>query len=254
MRTLCAAVATLAVTWIVGPALSADLSACRAITDAAARLSCYDALPVPSSDVKTKPAGAIGDDVIATWTGTGTQTTRPFHADGSWEFQWKAGEGLFSAELHSARTGDYVKLLANQTGAGPGSAYVPTGGDFYVEVTALGSWSAKVVRLPQPAASQAAGAAVDGEEFIGDNGTHDPLQPCDYPGVSADLVRVIEGSPLGQTLHIHVLGVGTITTTLSRTGIPICHAPVVTNGGSGRYKFHLTQIGDQGFILAAPEP
>jgi hypothetical protein len=149
MRTLRAAAASLVAIWIAGPVLGADLSSCRAIKGAPARLNCYDAIRItPPAEKSPSPEKAI-----AQWSGNGMTTTRPFHVDGPWELQWSAS-GFFQAFLK--RAGGDDEIVANQVEAGSGSSYVADGGDYSLTVNAMERWTAKAVAVrPEQAPSGA---------------------------------------------------------------------------------------------------
>jgi hypothetical protein len=102
------------------------------------------------------------DVVIAEWSGSGAGSTRPFHPEGPWEFQWSSPSGgIFGAWLYDVNhTGpeasDYLSILAMTGGNGKqrpekGSSYQPKGGDYYVSFVASGDWTARVVAVHESA-------------------------------------------------------------------------------------------------------
>ena len=93
---------------------------------------------VPSEPLNKPPPGSI-----ATFTGQGAKTTRPFTVPDGWEIQWEAKGLIFQIFLHTAG-GRLVGLPANQQGAGKGSSYQPKGGRYYMTISATGSWHVKV--------------------------------------------------------------------------------------------------------------
>jgi len=85
-------------------------------------------------------------DVVKTFSGSGGKNTRPFTVQSGWEIQWDAKGDLFQIYLHTSN-GDMVGVPANQQGAGAGSSYQPEGGQYYLQVNAIGDWSIKIVNL-----------------------------------------------------------------------------------------------------------
>lgn len=89
---------------------------------------------------------AQADQILQSFDGRDAHTTRPFTVEGPWEIQWDASGDIFQIFLFSAN-GDMLGLPANQTGAGSGSAYQPRGGQFYLQINAVGAWSVTVVSV-----------------------------------------------------------------------------------------------------------
>ncbi len=88
-------------------------------------------------------------NVIASFSGTGTRSTRPFTVNGPWEIQWNAypaafGVVAFSMELYDA-DGNFVDGIANQAEVGPGSSYQPKAGTYYLKISAMGRWAVRIV-------------------------------------------------------------------------------------------------------------
>jgi hypothetical protein len=54
---------------------------------------------------------------------------------------------MFAMTLYTA-DGEYVDLLANSMGADESSAFVPKGGEYYLDIRGIGRWSVQVVQLP----------------------------------------------------------------------------------------------------------
>ena len=132
---------------LVGSGFSLGASAntladCRAERDGAARLRCYDALPLAPASA---PAGAGTDEVLAQWQGNGALMPRPFRAAGPWELQWSSA-GLFQAWI-VAPDGRAGQVIANQAGGGPGSSYIRRSGEFALWLSASGPWQARVVAV-----------------------------------------------------------------------------------------------------------
>ena len=87
--------------------------------------------------------------IIKSYSGNGTQTTRPFVVKTSWEMQWdtKAEDFmLFQVYLYDG-DGNLVNIVANQTKPGKGSCYSPKGGTFYLNINAVADWEIKIVEV-----------------------------------------------------------------------------------------------------------
>lgn len=84
--------------------------------------------------------------LIKMFTGTGLMTTRPFTAPDKWEIQWTAQGGSFAIFLYDAE-GKILAVAANQTGPGSGSSYQPKGGEYVLQISPMGPWTVKVVKV-----------------------------------------------------------------------------------------------------------
>ena len=90
--------------------------------------------------------------VLGEWSGSGSMTTKPFHAGSAWELHWDTHRGLYFG-VYMFRKGEIIgkdvpQVLANQTEKGTGSAYVGVSGDFYLVFNAVGLWNAQAVAVP----------------------------------------------------------------------------------------------------------
>jgi hypothetical protein len=102
-------------------------------------------------DILAKKLGLkiANDSIIKSYSGNGTQTTRPFVVKTSWEMQWdtKAEDFmLFQVYLYDG-DGNLVNIVANQTKPGKGSCYNPKGGTFYLNINAVADWEIKIVEI-----------------------------------------------------------------------------------------------------------
>ena len=95
---------------------------------------------------------AVANATIRELSGSGTRNTRPFQPQGPWEVKWNAKGEIFQVFVYTA-SGDLVGVAANQQGAGTGASYQPIGGNYYIQINALGSWSIEIVAVSEPAAS-----------------------------------------------------------------------------------------------------
>jgi hypothetical protein len=94
-----------------------------------------------------KSVNSASEKIIYSWSGRGVVTTRPFKVSGRWELQWDADGEFFQVYLKSAE-GEMLGVLANQAGKGPGSAFYPKGGEYYLQINAIGDWRIRVVNVP----------------------------------------------------------------------------------------------------------
>lgn len=92
--------------------------------------------------------------VVASFSGSGGTNTRPFTVRPGWEIQWDADGSIFQLYLHSGG-GEMLGVPANQQGAGEGSSYQPAGGEYYLQVNAIGGWKIKIVQLAEQSGSSA---------------------------------------------------------------------------------------------------
>jgi len=86
------------------------------------------------------------DSVVKEFSGSGGKNTRPFTVKDGWEIQWDAKGDIFQLFLYTAN-GDMVGVPANQQGSGKGSSYQAKGGQYYLQVNAIGNWAIKVVQI-----------------------------------------------------------------------------------------------------------
>lgn len=86
-------------------------------------------------------------EVVASFSGSGGTNTRPFTVGPNWEVQWDANGSIFQLFLHSG-TGEMIGVPANQQGPGKGTSFHPGGGEYYLQVNAIGRWDLAIVQLP----------------------------------------------------------------------------------------------------------
>jgi hypothetical protein len=80
---------------------------------------------------------------ITRFEGSGQSTTRPFTVPDGWEIQWDAGD-FIQIYVYEAG-GELNGIAANQQGSGSGSAFQASGGSYYLQMNAMGSWTVRVV-------------------------------------------------------------------------------------------------------------
>ena len=95
-----------------------------------------------SKSKETEDLSVIETDI--NFEGSGMQTTRPFEVDDKWEIQWDASGMIFQVFLYDS-SGSLQGIVANQQGAGTGSSFQPTGGEYYLEINAMGNWEIEIV-------------------------------------------------------------------------------------------------------------
>jgi len=84
-------------------------------------------------------------NVVASFSGSGIQSTRPFRVDGPWTIRWKASGDIFQLFLNTA-TGELVDIAANDTCPCNGRSFQPQGGRYFLEVNAIGSWEIEIIQ------------------------------------------------------------------------------------------------------------
>lgn len=84
---------------------------------------------------------------VASYSGTGTQSMRPFTVGDGWEVQWDFTGDILQIYLNDA-SGELVGVPANQQGSGSGASYQGQGGTFYIETNAMGDWTIRIVDVP----------------------------------------------------------------------------------------------------------
>lgn len=105
-------------------AAQADLAACRALPDDAARLACYDALPLPGATA---------------FQGKGSGMAGPFTVTGPRTLGFASDDAILVAYLLDDATGAVVQNL-HHGGAGTGHFLIETPGTYRVQVNASGGW------------------------------------------------------------------------------------------------------------------
>ena len=87
--------------------------------------------------------------VIRTISGNGIKNTIPFKVSDGWEIQWDATGSYFGIYLYKSN-GELINVAANQAGSGKGSSYQPTGGEYYLQINAIGMAStSKTIPMAQ---------------------------------------------------------------------------------------------------------
>ena len=96
--------------------------------------------------VMTSSISSVAQDVVVqTFSGSGGLNTRPFTVKDGWEIQWDAKGDIFQLYLYTSG-GDMEGVPANQQGSGKGASYQAKGGNYYLQVNALESWTIKIIQ------------------------------------------------------------------------------------------------------------
>lgn len=86
------------------------------------------------------------DELVKEFEGNNNHNTRPFTLEGPWELQWSAEGRSFTIYLFD-KEGSLLGVPANQIEPGGGTSYQPRGGQYYLSITANGSWVVRVVKV-----------------------------------------------------------------------------------------------------------
>lgn len=89
---------------------------------------------------------ACGQTVVEI-SGDGTQQTTLFTVADGWEIEWTADGELFQILVADA-AGELVVVAADQNAPGNGASFIQSGGSFSLSVSALDSWTLRVVQVP----------------------------------------------------------------------------------------------------------
>jgi hypothetical protein len=236
-RVMCLRISLIVTALLVGilhVAALAEISSapydCQAIENDQARLRCYDA-----AAGYQRPSQAT----IAHWSGLGGKTTPPFHVSGPWQLQWHSDGGAFFVDIRTP-AGNLVDSAGGGINNPTGDTYVPHGGDFLLHINTGTSWSVEILALPPPEHDTVVPRENDTQRVPADLiESDDSIQvpPCDGPGVSDLLKKLIGQSPTAQALHVQVVDIGDVSSRKTMTGRLLCSATILTNGGQAQYDF-----------------
>ncbi len=120
----------LALLFAAAAAQADGLGACRALTEAAARLACYDALPLPDAAA------------VVEFHGKGGGMTDAFDVTAPQMLTYESDDVVLVAYLLDA-SGAVVQNL-HRAGIGAGQYLIQTPGSYRVQVNATGSWRVAV--------------------------------------------------------------------------------------------------------------
>lgn len=131
--------------FVIGVAGTAHAATdCTTIKNDTDRLKCYD-----DAAQAEKQAGE-NVILVGQWTGRDSRALPPFHVDGPWFLGWNlSGDDAQSSfnfiEIEVRKLdGGYTPHGATSHQIGTGNSFVPASGDFYLQVTATGSWTLAV--------------------------------------------------------------------------------------------------------------
>jgi hypothetical protein len=89
----------------------------------------------------TETAAASGPAVVAELEGEGDDVTDMFEVSDGWELRWETSGGeRFQIELFTDEE-ESLGIVVDQEGDGVGSVQPPSGGHYFVDITADGSWA-----------------------------------------------------------------------------------------------------------------
>jgi hypothetical protein len=99
-----------------------------------------------TTDATTPPTpGEPG--LVATFSGSGNDTTDEFEVGPNWEVRWQAsGPGPFSVELFTT-TGQSRGRIVDRADRTEGATFIVESGRFTLQVSADGEWSIRVISL-----------------------------------------------------------------------------------------------------------
>lgn len=91
-----------------------------------------------------EPAVLPEEAVVAEFEGDGDDVTEAFDVEEGWEIRWESQAESFTIELYTA---DDVSqgVVVEHEGEGGGSTFPAAGGRHYLDITAEGSWSIRVI-------------------------------------------------------------------------------------------------------------
>lgn len=91
----------------------------------------------------------MDESIITEYSGSGPLKTRPFTVGGPWEIQWnlESSDDMAMINISIFNEDGFPVDTALQMQAGKSSSYQSKGGTYYLDITALGNWEVKVVRV-----------------------------------------------------------------------------------------------------------
>jgi hypothetical protein len=106
--------------------------------------------PAPSSEASL-PSGTLVD-----LSGSGDVVTPSFDALAGWQIVWQTEGGGFALAVRGDQD---LGTIVNQPETASGATSISSHGTFYIEVTAKGKWSMKVLQGEEPTPSPSASPA-----------------------------------------------------------------------------------------------
>lgn len=116
------------------PGFEAGFAACRGLASDAARLGCYDALPVPEQAANLR------------FNGAGSALTAPFDVGTRARLSFTSDDAIFVAYLLDPE-GRVVQNL-HRGGAGQGEFLIEAPGRYRLQINASGGWRVELRELP----------------------------------------------------------------------------------------------------------
>lgn len=97
----------------------------------------------PTTTAATKPPTAGEPGLVATFSGSGDETTHGFEVGPNWEVRWQAsGPGPFSVELFTT-AGQSRGRIVDRGDRTEGATFIVESGSFTLRVAAEGEWSSR---------------------------------------------------------------------------------------------------------------
>lgn len=100
-----------------------------------------------TSTTEPPPPPPAEDVEVVSYSGSGTQSMRPFDVPDGWEIQWDFTGDILQIYLND-ESGEFTAIPANQQGSGSGSSYQARGGTYSIETNAMGDWTIRIVDVP----------------------------------------------------------------------------------------------------------
>ena len=110
-------------------------------------------MPAQARSLAGQPTGWPDDRkiglVIGRWAGGAGKTVIALHVEQPWMLEWQASMSLRVTVTRNSGTAS-SSITQSQVSAGSGTAAMSGGGDFALEFSASGPWSARAVRVGGP--------------------------------------------------------------------------------------------------------
>jgi hypothetical protein len=108
------------------------------------------ASPSPTASPSSSASLAPPLSTVLDLSGTGDEESESFTVSRGWQITWQTDGPRFA---FAVRGDEDLGTIVDQTGTSSGANSLPTAGTFYIEVTAKGPWSLKVLQGEAPTRS-----------------------------------------------------------------------------------------------------
>ena len=119
-----------------------SIAECRGIEDDFKRLACYDLQKGLQSATKQPPG-----NIVASFAGYRTGSTRTFAVRGSWKIHWSIDDGWISIILLNSN-GKAVDYFGNGDRVLTGNVDSAKEGTFSLDIITNGRWQIEITRVP----------------------------------------------------------------------------------------------------------